>query len=188
MWQLRGCSGKIFGSFRWFVQLLKACAALSPSTCCTLRSVNGKALSFVSNIPQVLLWQVFTGHTCYVVEFASAACEWWAMADRRKWVGQIRRGCVEPTASVRDPSDRFRMTTIKIKRGGRMRDKEAVCEKKKKEKKKKSQTKRNCGRVEGLKRNGVNKACKNIISPDQAAALTTTANNESNFISRADKW
>lgn len=102
MWQLRGCSGKIFGSFRWFVQLLKACAALSPSTCCRLRSMNGKALSFVSNIPQVLLWQVFTGHTCYVVEFASAACEWWAMADRRKWVGQIRRGCVEPTASVRD--------------------------------------------------------------------------------------
>lgn len=187
MWQLRGCSGKIFGSFRWFVQLLKACAALSPSTCCTLRSVNGKALSFVSNIPQVLLWQVFTGHTCYVVEFASAACEWWAMADRRKWVGQIRRGCVEPTASVRDE---WQISNDNNKNKARWEDERqgGGLWKEKEREKKKSQTKRNCGRVEGLKRNRVNKACKNIISPDQAAALTTTANNESNFISRADKW
>lgn len=68
-----------------------------------------------------------------------------------------------------------------------MRDKEAVCEKKKKEGKKKEPDKEKLRAVEGLKRNRVNKACKNIISPDQAAALTTTANNESNFISRADK-
>lgn len=46
--------------------------------------------------------------------------------------------------------------------------------------------KRKCGRVKEMKRNRVNKAYKNIISPDQAAPVTTTANNESDFISRAD--
>lgn len=46
--------------------------------------------------------------------------------------------------------------------------------------------KRKDGRVKELRRKRVNKACKNIISPDQAAPVTTTANNESDFISRAD--
>lgn len=58
--------------------------------------------------------------------------------------------------------------------------------KRKREKKEPDKEKLRAG-GRGLKRNRVNKACKNIISPDQAAALTTTANNESNFISRADK-
>lgn len=42
------------------------------------------------------------------------------------------------------------------------------------------------GQVKQPKRNGVNKACRNIISPDRAASVTTTANNEPDFISRAD--
>lgn len=37
-----------------------------------------------------------------------------------------------------------------------------------------------------VKREQVNEACKNIISPDRAAAVTAAANNEPDFISRAD--
>lgn len=50
----------------------------------------------------------------------------------------------------------------------------------------KTATKRKCGRVKELKSSRVNKACRNIISPDQAMTVTTTANNESDSISRAD--
>lgn len=52
--------------------------------------------------------------------------------------------------------------------------------------KRKTQAKTKRRRVKQPKRNGVNKACRYIISPDQAVSVTTTANNESDFISRAD--
>lgn len=94
-----------------------------------------------------------------------------------KW-GKARYA--QPTATVRDKVTEFEKQQWKGSEGDeRIR---RVCERERR------RQKRECGRVKEPKRNRVNKACKNIISPDQAAPVTTTANNESDFISRADWW